>query len=219
MATHLPEIGLTYPVYRITQPLAIDGRGTDPLWKNASGLEAFIDPWNEVEVPKTSFRSLWDDNYFYFLFMAEDSDIVAEGNPGDKKGVLTADRVEIFFKADGKMQPYYCLEMDPWGRVLDYKANFYRKADFDWAWPESDLFVLASITPSGYIVEGKISISSLNRLKILNNAEMEAGLFRGEFSRKQESSPDIQWISWIKPDSEKPDFHIPSAFGRLELVE
>jgi hypothetical protein len=29
----------------------------------------------------------------------------------------------------------------------------------------------------------------------------------------------MSWISWLKPTSETPDFHIPSAFGTLVLSE
>ena len=41
------------------------------------------------------------------------------------------------------------------------------------------------------------------------------GLYRAEFSRKADGAVDEAWISWKQPDSETPDFHIPSSFGAL----
>ncbi|WP_285316268.1 hypothetical protein [Providencia rettgeri] len=43
-------------------------------------------------------------------------------------------------------------------------------------------------------------------------------ILRGEFSAG-EPKQVRKWISWIKPDSVKPDFHIPSAFGTCKFVK
>ncbi|MDH3650236.1 MAG: carbohydrate-binding family 9-like protein [Saprospiraceae bacterium] len=203
-----------YIAKEVASPIHINGRGNDQNWLLAEKLTTFSDPWNDDKIQETSFSALWDRSFFYFLFEVKDRDIVAEGDPANKRGVLTADRVEIFFKSHDGMEPYYCLEMDPWGRVLDYVGHFYRRSDFNWEWPEEDLIVLGTINPSGYVVEGKISLHSLRELGILADDAIQAGIFRGDFSR-QEDSTDVRWITWITPESEKPDFHIPSAFGKI----
>ncbi len=214
-----PSMSNVYHVKAIKEPINIDGRGTDPSWQQANNLDRFQDPWGLEEIQKTSFRAMHSEDYLHFLFVVEDSNIVAHGDPADKRGVLTADRVEIFFKSNGDMKPYYCLEMDPWGRVLDYRSNYYRQPEFDWEWPEEDLVVFASINPSGYIVEGQISLNSLREMNILEDGKIEAGVFRGDFSNVGSIDPVVRWITWINPDTEKPDFHVPTAFGALILQE
>lgn len=188
-------------------------------WLNAPVLADFVYPWEDTEAPYTSFQAVYDEYNFYFKFLVQDEDIYAPGDIQDKRGVLPSDRVEIFFKSNHSMDPYYCLEMDPRGRVLDYLARFYRITDFDWEWPEPHLKVKASIQDKGYTVEGQISLQSLRDFSILSaDGSMEAGLFRGDAYHVDAQTTDIKWISWIRPTSEKPDFHLPSAFGKLQLI-
>ena len=129
-----------------------------------------------------------------------------------------SDRVEIFFRQDNLLSPYYCLEMDPIGRVFDYEARYHRKFNVAWNWPENELLVKADQTHDGYTIEGRISKQSLRQLGLLNSEKLEVGLFRGECINLNAETPEIKWISWVKPDSMTPDFHIPSAFGVLHFM-
>jgi hypothetical protein len=175
----------------------------DPFWKSSSALTSFIFPWDDEAPPATIFRALQDRKYFYFRFDVIDTDIYVDKSSGNKMAVLDSDRVEIFFRSGEEMNPYYGLEMDPIGRVLDYKAEYYRKFDYKWTWPAAT--VRSSYTLNGYRVWGRIPLESLKSLNIFDGSKLEAGLFRGN------------WMSWVKPESETPDFHIPSAFGELRL--
>ncbi len=207
-----------YEVRKVRQEIQMTGSGSDPIWNQAGILTDFQLPWND-EIPQpTAFQALWTDSALYLLYKVIDHDIVAPGPPKDSRGVLPSDRVEIFFKVRGEMDPYYCLEMDPRARVLDYESRFYRQANFEWHWPEDHLEVLATTTVDGYIVEARISMESLENLAIINDDRtIDAGIFRGDFQHNQ--NQPVKWISWVHPDSERPDFHIPSAFGKLLLTE
>jgi len=130
--------------------------------------------------------------------------------------VLNSDRVEIFFRSDAKMSPYFCLEMDPVSRVLDYKAEFYRKFDYKWSWV--GIIVRSEYTLNGYRVWGAITLKSLAGYNLINDNKIQAGLFRGKCICREPGKNEFKWISWIKPDSEKPDFHIESSFGELVMV-
>ena len=77
----------------------------------------------------------------------------------------------------------------------------------------------ASRTKDGYNVEVAIRKESLVKLGLLKNNKLEAGLFRGECVSLEGDQANMSWISWLKPTSETPDFHIPSAFGTLVLSE
>lgn len=207
-----------YPVKRIKEDIQLTGKGTDSAWQTAKELTDFTYPWRTEEAPTTSFKALYNDTYLYFLYRATDPDIIAKERGLGEKDAVDSDRVEIFFKADDKMDPYYSLEMDALGRVLDTEGKFYRKVDFDWNWPKGHLQLKASTDSEGYWVEGSITFESLRQLGMYKDDQiLKAGLYRGEYVTQADGTIDIKWISWVKPDSEKPDFHIPSSFGVLKL--
>lgn len=210
----------TYTVNKIKNDcLNISGEHMDSVWNEAEVNTDFSYPWENCEAPLTTFRALYDDENFYFRFDVEDENVLTFVDQNHKMEVVDSDRVEIFFRRDKELNPYYCLEMDAHARVLDYVTNYYRKFDYNWAWPENKLEVKASNNDKGYVVEGSIKLSSLRELGLLNGNVLEAGLYRGYCMElpAQDKEADLRWISWVKPDAEEPDFHIPSSFGKLIL--
>jgi hypothetical protein len=188
---------------------------SDAFWKKASVLTSFIFPWNSDAPPNLLFRALHDSRHLYFRFDVIDSSIIVSKESRDKMVVLNSDRVEIFFRSDEDMKFYYGLEMDPEGRVLDYKAEYYRKFDYSWKW--KGITVRSDYTVNGYRVWGCIPLKSLEKMNLLKNNSLQVGLFRGKCIQDPGGEISFKWISWAKPESETPDFHIPSAFGRLDL--
>ena len=210
----------TYNVQKTVTPIQLTGKGSDTAWSNAKALSDFSYPWRTESAPTTTFKALWDDNYLYFLFRADDSNIWLKKEGLGEKDVVASDRVEIFFKADDEMNPYYSLEMDALGRVLDTEGRYYREIDFGWNWPKGGLLLKASIDETGYWVEGAISFVSLRQLGMYKEDQLlQAGLYRGEYQPQADGKQEVKWISWIKPDSETPDFHIPSSFGLFQLID
>lgn len=210
----------TYKVNKIKNDcLNITGGEMHPVWEMANLNQDFNYPWEDNKVSSMIFRALYDEKNFYFRFDVEEENVLTFVDQNHKMEVVDSDRVEIFFRRDKELTPYYCLEMDAHARVLDYVANYYRKFDFEWQWPEDKLQVKASKSSKGYVFEGAIDLSSLKELGLLNNDTLEAGLYRGHCMAlpADEKEADLRWISWVKPDAEEPDFHIPSSFGKLIL--
>jgi hypothetical protein len=187
----------------------------DSFWQKGKALTSFILPWDKDNPPSTIFRALHDTKNFFFRFDVIDTDIHVNKETNDKMAVLSSDRVEIFFRSDRGMKLYYGLEMDPSGRVMDYKAEYYRKFDYNWKW--EGITIRSKYTLNGYRVWGSIPLVSLRNMKLLSDNKIQAGLFRGRCINASPDEPVFKWISWVKPDSETPDFHIPSAFGELKL--
>ena len=209
-----------YNVHRLkTGSLDLTGHGADPKWKQAEKLTDFAYPWDAGKPPITSFSALHDESWFYCLFEVEDPNVIIHIEKNDKWEVVSSDRVEIFFRVNEKMNPYYCLEIDPKGRVLDYEASFHRKFNYPWSWPSAQLKIKASLVDGGYTVEFAISKESLKKLQILKDNQMEAGLYRANCTQLLDAQSHMKWISWVKPISETPDFHIPSSFGTLSLKQ
>jgi hypothetical protein len=187
----------------------------DAFWQNSTALTSFILPWNNEAPPTTIFRALADTKRFYFRFDVIDTNIIVSKDKSGKMAVLDSDRVEIFFRSDEKMALYYGFEMDPAGRVLDYKAGFYRK--FDYSWSLDSVTVRSEYTINGYRVWGCFPLDVLRDLNLLKDNKLQVGLFRGKCIAEAGGAVSFKWISWVRPDSETPDFHLPSAFGELRL--
>lgn len=211
----------TYSVKKIaSNQLKLDNNVMNPIWEQANITSDFSFPWEDKTPPKTNFRALYDDEFFYFRFDVEDDNVLTHVKENHKMEVVDSDRVEIFFRQDDKLNPYYCLEMDARGRVLDYVTRYYRDFDYEWQWPGTDdISVKGSENKEGYIVEGAISLSSLKDLGLLKNNVLEAGLYRGYCMQLPKPEAELRWISWVIPEVEEPDFHIPSSFGKLELEQ
>ncbi|RXQ97464.1 endoxylanase [Ancylomarina salipaludis] len=192
----------------------------DSIWEQANLNTDFGFHWEDEIAPQTSFRALYDTDKFYFRFDVEDAKVLTYIVEDDKMEVVNSDRVEIFFRQNEELNPYYCLEMDARGRVLDYVTRYYRDFDYQWSWPGVDnLHVTASENKGGYVVEGAIRLSSLEELGLLKDNKLEAGLYRGYCMKLPDPQADLRWISWVEPDSKKPDFHIPSSFGILRFED
>jgi hypothetical protein len=185
-------------------------------WDKADVLRDFHYPWDDGDCPETIFRALWDNEHFYFRFDAVDTNVHVWHNDGTKMDVTQSDRVEIFFMSGGNMSPYYCLEIDPEGRVLDIRARHHRQFDYTFQWPGIKIDTQRSV--QHYSVEGTLSLSTLREFGILQNKTIIAGLYRANCTGRDNEGAHFQWISWQQPDSDEPDFHIPSSFGKMELV-
>jgi hypothetical protein len=135
-----------------------------------------------------------------------------------KPEILQSDRVEIFFRKDERMNPYYCLEVDPLARVYDYQAVYHRQFNVQWFWPADQLQASSHQTQEGYVVTLAVSKKSLMDFGLLDGGRLQVGLFRGKCVAIHPDESEMKWISWVEPDSTTPDFHIPSAFGSFELL-
>ena len=187
-------------------------------WDEVPQINDFSFPWNEKQAPYTSFQAFHNGLYLHFRFVADCNPTFVYEQVNHKLEVIKSERVEIFLRQNNQMSPYYCLEMDPKGRILDYYATHYRQFDYTWKWPEN-IHLQTNVEPKRYCLYGKISLAVMDRLGLLNNNRIEAGLFRAYCTKLEGDRADLEWISWVNPESEKPDFHIPSAFGTIQLSE
>jgi hypothetical protein len=198
--------------------IQVDGHLDEPEWNQAEVIKDFSFPWSSRAAPPTVFRALADSDWLYFAFEVTDSEVVVEHEFAGESTLDREDRVEIFFARDAALKQYYCLEIDPLGRVHDYAARFYRQ--FDSRWNCAGLRAAGRIHPGGYTVEAAIPLKTLSDLMgrpIAAGSTLLAGFFRAEFYRGALGDADDNWLSWIKPATAKPDFHVPSAFAQWQV--
>ncbi len=215
--------------------ITLDGLGHHSSWKMAAVLSDFSFPWKPEPAPLTEFRGICDDSYFHFIFRVEDEDLVFMEDIQIERDIGRSDRVEFFFSTDPAMRNYYGLEIDPLGRVLDYQASYDRQLNREWDWP--GLETKAIVVGGGYVVQGRIPLDSFAELGFPRprpGVGVLVGVFRAEFRYASESEgaslnnrepPNNSravirnWISWVDPGTEKPNFHTPSALGWFEIME
>ncbi len=197
--------------------LHVTGRADDIQWNGAYELTGFLSPWDNAKQRKTSFRALRDDMYLYFAFDVYENNLHVDKSGNAKANINNSDRVELFFTPDKRLNPYYCLEIDPTPRIMDFKAYPEKKFDFDWHWPKQHIFVKSFVGDQKYTVEGKISLASLNALGLIKNNKILTGIFRAKYNKQSDNSYMPTWITWVDPKTENPNFHISSSFGILHL--
>lgn len=209
-----------YQVHLIKEKqLIISGNGDDLEWDNAQILTDFCSPWSTGKGKEVIFKALWDRENLFFNFTVLDTEIHIEKKDDSIESIGNSDRVELFFRTDPAMNPYYCLEIDTRGRVMDFIAYPDKNFDFNWNWPKNELTVKSSVKANSFIVEGSISIESLKSLSLIKNNRIETGIFRAKYIKTQNESVKPNWITWINPNTETPNFHIASSFGVLILKE
>ncbi|MFV8327550.1 sugar-binding protein [Flavobacterium sp. ZS1P14] len=199
--------------------LMISGKGDDPLWDAAMVLTDFCSPWSDEKQAKITFKALWDRESFFFNFTVFDTAIHIKKHDASFESIGNSDRVELFFRPDNTLNPYYCLEIDTAARIMDFIAYPDKNFDFNWDWPKDAIVVKSSENTHSFTVEGAISIPSLKRFNLIKNNRIEAGVFRAKYNQQEDLSFEPTWITWVNPNTERPNFHIASSFGNFLLKE
>ncbi|MFD2938849.1 sugar-binding protein [Flavobacterium notoginsengisoli] len=198
--------------------LQINGLGNNPIWNNATVLTDFVSPWDSMTPDKIELRALWDLDHIFFLYKVYDGNIHIDKTDDSVESIAKSDRVEIFFRKDDLLNPYYCLEIDPEPRIMDFIAYPNWQFDYDWKWPEKHLTVKSNSQKDFFTVEIAISIESLKKFNLIKGNKIEAGLYRAKYIKQSNLDYEPVWISWINPNTEMPNFHIASSFGTLTLM-
>ncbi|MCM0666314.1 sugar-binding protein [Flavobacterium tyrosinilyticum] len=192
----------------------------DPVfWEKANCLTDFTSPWNNDPVLKIEFRALWDWDYLYFNFQVFDSEVYIDRKDNSTDSICNSDRVELFFRKDEKLSPYYCLEMDVDERILDFEAYPNWNFDYNWRWPEKQLEIQSVKAQNSFTVVGRISIASLKELDLIHDNIIEVGVYRAKFSKDENGNYEPTWITWVDPNTAEPNFHIASSFGKFVLMK
>lgn len=179
------------------------------VWSALPPVKGFHAPWDGLD-DETEFRCLVTDSLFVFRFDVKDSTLTLKGDFQTEKDVEPEDRAEIFFSHDGEIDTYVGAEMDPAGRVLDYKCTFYRKFDYDWNF--STLEYRHEIFPDGYSIAGSVTLEELSQFGV----DFDEGFLMGVFRADYRPDGEVNWFSLKLTDDKKADFHQPSVFFKAK---
>lgn len=212
----------TYVVAYDQQAPVLDGKLNEEVWAKLTPI-SFVNPWEEAKMPDTQFKAYHDDQYLYFAFDVEDPNTVIFEKVHDEMMIARQDRVELFFaqapidkvRADGSYPNYFALEMDYHGRTLSIKADSQKNRDI--SWNMETLEATGELTDKGYTLEGRIALQELKDLDLIHDNKIQTGVYRAEFSIV-DGREVTNWITWVNPQTEKPNFHINSSFGTFILA-
>ncbi|TXD46791.1 carbohydrate-binding family 9-like protein [Polaribacter sp. IC073] len=208
----------SYKVNKIKdKEVIILGDGNNPIWKKANSLTDFSSPWDNEPVKKIEFKAIHNSEKIFFQFKVDDDQTHIHLSEDKNDSINSSDRVELFFRSDASLDPYYCLEIDTTARIMDFKARPNRKLDFNWNWPSKDIEVKSSVNKDYFVVEIAISLQSLKDLNLLKDRFIETGIYRAKYNQQKDTSFEPTWITWVNPNTETPDFHTSTSFGLLEL--
>jgi len=198
--------------------LTQNGKGDNPLWNRAEVLTDFVTPWDHKSLKKIEFKALWDTKNLFFCFTVYDNLVHIDKKDNSFDSIGNSDRIELFFRTDVSLNPYYCLEIDPTPRIMDFMAYPNKNFNFDWNWPKNDLTVKSQISNNNFTVEIAISITSLQKLNLIRNNKIETGIFRAKYNKQENLIFKPTWVSWVNPNTESPNFHTSTSFGVLNLM-
>ena len=192
--------------------LSIEHRKAEPakgsiinseVWKKVAVRQTFHAPWSKLK-DDTRFQCYLSDNYFYFKFRVNDPTLTLKRPFKKKLDVTAEDRAEIFLSATADMSIYYCMEIDPNGHALDYKAAYYRKFDYEWSFATLETETSKAPDRKSYIVAGRLSTAEMKRLGI-DTEKFYMGVFRADFDTPRK----VVWYSLLPVYRTKADFHLP----------
>ncbi|MCK0126007.1 CBM9 family sugar-binding protein [Gelidibacter sp. F2691] len=209
----------TYTVNKIdVNHMTINGRVDHSLWGKAMVLNDFSSPWHFESVEDIEFRALYDEDTLFVSFKVSDSHLHIDSTDDSKKSVDNSDRVELFLRSDKHLDPYYCLEIDPLARVQDFRARPNRQFDFSWNWPKEAIEIKSHITETHFFVELALRMAFLKEFNLIQKeGSIEAGIFRAKYNQQQNGEFEPTWITWVDPQTDAPEFHTASSFGKLKL--
>ncbi len=156
---------------RAKGPIVIDGVLDDDAWKD---VPAHPMPYElnaktpGADAPVSAVRLLWDDEYLYFAFACEDSEIDAPKLERDGP-VYDYDCVEVFVMPNPRWGMYWELNLSPSKSQLDRVYTKYRRQFGSYRLEGEQMQGLKWETtltgpadaPTGYIVEVAMPISEL----------------------------------------------------------
>ncbi|MBD0833330.1 sugar-binding protein [Aestuariibaculum sediminum] len=201
------------------QELKLDGTGNHALWDQANVLTDFSSPWDTSDVKKIEFKALYNETHLLVCFKVFDEAVYLDLKGDNWQNIANSDRVELFFRKDENLSPYYCLEIDPSPRVLDFIAYPNRNFDYSWRWPDKHLLVKSNIEQAYFAVEKAISLESLKQLGLLKSGKLEVGVYRAKYNKSTLGLMEPTWITWVNPNTETPNFHVASSFGEFILED
>jgi hypothetical protein len=214
-----------YDIYRAAGRIVVDGKLDEPAWEQAPSAGDFhFNWWKEGEKEQTVAKILWDDENLYVGYYCNDKHIAAEVI--ERHGPVSLDdSVEIFLSPNpAKIRNYYGFEMNVIGTMLNFiRADWYQ-GPFN-SEPEGVRLRTShygvrvkhdSPDDQHWILEVAIPLKNFAR-DAAHTPPREGDEWRLNLNRAG-GKTNAQYSTWSPVKTERPNFHVPEAFGWVRFV-
>ncbi len=190
-----------------------------PFWEGVPGAIAANDPHGQpVPGIKTEIRSRWTPHFLYLLFVCPYNELSLKPNPQtdvETNHLWNWDTAEAFLGSDFQhINLYKEFEVSPQGEWVDLDIDSTNMGNQEaWKW-NSGFQVAAHIDAGAHTWYGAMKIPYAS----IDARAPKPGLkLRANFYRLQGAPPHRLFIAW-QPTG-KDSYHVPEAFGTLELAK
>jgi len=217
--------GADKPVYEVSKtssPINIDGVINEPVWEKTQPVGAFLNGFDGTETAiKTEGKILYDDEFLYFAFTLEDSNIWSTMRNRDDH-LWTEEVIEVYLVPDPDGSNYIELEVNPLGAMIDIYLLDIRKPLPYKSWNSSQLKWAVSIDGTidgepgdkGWHCEIRFPLEDAVTAP---NLPPKPGDKWGMNLYRIDKKPERAGLAWSP--TMKRDFHVPSMFGTLVFSE
>lgn len=214
-----------YDIFRTPTAIEIDGKLDEPAWKQAPSAENFhFNWWKDGAKEQTVARLLWDDENLYVSFYCHDKNISAE--VVERHGPVSRDdSVEVFLSPNpSKIRNYYGFEINVIGTMLNFLRADWYQGPFHWE-PEGVRYRTSfhglpvkheSPKDDHWILELAIPFKNFEK-DAPNTPPRDGDSWRLNLNRAG-GKTNAQFSTWSPVSTEKPNFHVPEAFGAVRFV-
>jgi alpha-galactosidase len=199
----------------VDHELRLDASHIAPEWQNASAI-TFDSDWqgkNAAPGRETEVRVLWSRKYLYLrfecryreLFVFADSD-----TNGRRDHLWDRDVAEAFLQPDPSRAGFYReFEVSPNGMWVDLDIFPGGRADL-----KSGLRRSVAVDEKSHTWTAELAIP----MKSLTANFDPSAIWRVNFYRVEGKSEPRAYLAWQPTNTPQPNFHVPSAFGKLRFA-
>ena len=198
------------------ETILVDGRALDAAWARATPVTWDTDFAGSPMGIVTHVRFMHSTAGMFALWELEgaaldDTDLTR--NPEVSRAKLyEEDCVELFFTPDPKRpRHYFETELGPFAHFFDVAVDLdTHGSDTRWA---SGVNVKATQDKAAHraTIEAELTAPQYFPPVVVPGARLPIGLFR------MEGKAPRRYLAWSPPRTEKPNFHVPDAFGTLVI--
>jgi hypothetical protein len=191
-----------------------------PSWEAATAVE-ISRYWSSAEAPahrRAEARALWSAEALYVRFDCEQEEpLIINSSPDLTRktiGLWERDVCEIFIAPNpDEPERYFEFEAAPTGEWLDLAIRqLPDERETDWEYS-------SGMTVSTYSTQRNFSIAMRIPWPAFGREPRAVDEWRVNLFRCVGSGDDRGYLAWQPTLTARPNFHVPSAFGRLRFIE
>jgi alpha-galactosidase len=199
----------------IAKELVLSAKNPAPEWQSSTPI-SFVRDWrgeNSGGNRETTVRALWSERMLYLRFDCRHHEIFvySDSDPSGRRDHLwDRDVVEAFLQPDPSREHFYKeFEIAPNGMWIDLDIFPSGMSDL-----QSGLHRSVFIDEKMRLWSAELAIP----IKALTASFDPSVPWRANFYRIEGPAEPRSYLAWQPTKTPEPNFHVPSAFGRLRFA-